>query len=66
MNLLNKLDELVAFADLLKNNVIVLRNEIEKQGESKKRVDKQSLDIIARVKAKRAISRLQKPPKLEV
>jgi len=60
MNFLNKLDELVAFADFLKNNVIVLRNEIEKQEESKKRVDNKSLDLIARVKAKRAISRFQK------
>jgi hypothetical protein len=60
MNFLNKLDEIVAFADFLKNNVIVLRNEIEKQEESKKRVDNKSLDLIARVKAKRAINRFQK------
>jgi len=66
MNIISKLEELEAFADLMKNNVIILKKEIITHGESKKKVERKSLDLIAQVKAKRAISRLPKTSKLKV
>ena len=58
MDVLAKLNELKAFANLIIENVDAVENEIVKQGKSKQAINKNSMDFVARTKAKRAKVRI--------
>lgn len=58
MDILAKLDELDAFANLMIEHVDVVRKDIIKEGTSKQRINKNSKDFVARAKAKRAKVRI--------
>lgn len=58
MDIHAKLEELNAFADLIKFNVDVLKKELADQGTSKKQNEINSMHLLAAAKAKRAKSRI--------
>lgn len=58
MDILNKLDELEAHADLIKTNIALLKKQMLKHGSFKQEGTARSLDLVARAKAKRAKYRI--------
>lgn len=54
MDIQDKLDDLHAFADLIKDSVDLLKKEIAIQGKSKKQVENKTLRLLAEARAKRA------------
>lgn len=58
MDILAKLDEIKAFADLITETSDLIRKEISKQNTSKKIINTEISDLVANAKAKRAKSRI--------
>ena len=58
MDILAKLDEINAFADFITERCDLIKKEITKKNKAKKRFKTESIDLVARAKAKRAKSRI--------
>ena len=63
MDIVTKINELEGFTELMRDSLDLLKKEIEKEEtvkkkKTKKRIDRESFDLLAKAKARRAKNRI--------